>query len=156
MDDYRPVGLQRRLERRAQLGDAVAVERAHVGEIELLEEEPWRGVGLDRRLDLGAEALELAPETERQLRQPLLDVLARVVEARAQAQPLERARDRADVGRDRHPVVVEDDHDRGLQPARVVQSLERDPAVSAPSPITATTLPSSPTPWRIASLRPTA
>ena len=30
------------------------------------------------------------------------------------------------------------------------------PPVSAPSPITATTLPSSPIPWRIASLSPTA
>ena len=106
----------------------MAVERAHVGEVELLEEQAGRGVGLDRRLDLGADPADLAAEPERQLRQPVLDLLAGVVEARVGAQALERARERADVRRDRHAVVVEDDHDRRLQAAGVVQRLEGDAA----------------------------
>jgi hypothetical protein len=112
----------------AQRVHVVTVDHAHVGEVELLEEEPRRPVGLDRRLDLRAEALDSFAEAERQLRQPILDPLARVPEARVEADPVEVAREGADVGRDRHPVVVEDDHDRGLQPSGRVQRLVSDAA----------------------------
>ena len=128
MHDHRAIRGERRLEVLAQDGDVVAVERAHVGEVQLLEQQPRRRVGLDRRLDLGADALDLPPEAERQLGQARLDLLAGVVQARVCAQALKRARERADVRRDRHAVVVEDDHDRGLQAAGVVQRLERHPA----------------------------
>ena len=128
VDDDRPVGGERGLERAAQGADVVAVDRPDVGEVELLEQQARRGVGLDRRLDLRAEPLDLAAEAERQLRQPALDVLAGVVEPRVEARALEQARERADVRRDRHPVVVEDDHDRRLQAAGVVERLERDAA----------------------------
>jgi hypothetical protein len=51
-----------------------------------------------------------------------------VPELRVQADAVEVARQRADVGRDRHAVVVEDDDDRRAQAARLVDGLERDPA----------------------------
>ena len=41
-------------------------------------------------------------------------------------------------------------------PPALCNASNATPPVSAPSPITATTLPSSPTPRRIASFRPTA
>ena len=115
-------------QRLAQGVHVVAVDHAHVGEVELLEEEARRPVGLDRRLDLRAEPLDPPAEPERQLGQPVLDPLAGVVEARVEADPVEVARERADVGRDRHPVVVEDDHDRRLQAAGGVQRLVGDAA----------------------------
>ena len=56
VDDDRPVGLERLPQRPAQVGDVVAVDHAHVGDVELLEEQARRPVGLDRRLDLRARA----------------------------------------------------------------------------------------------------
>ena len=82
---------------RAQCGDVVTVDHAHVGEVELLEQQPGGPVGLDRRLDLGAEPLDLTTEAERQLGEPLLDVLAGVVQARVEPEVVEVARERADV-----------------------------------------------------------
>ena len=114
--------------RLAQGADIVAVDDADVGEVELLEEEPGGPVGLERRLDLRAEPLDPAAQAHRQLGQARLDVLASMPEARVEADAVEVARERADIGRDRHPVVVEDDHDRRLQPAGVVQRLESDAA----------------------------
>ncbi len=106
----------------------MAVDDADVGEVELLEEQARRPVGLDRGLDLGAEPLERAPEAERKVGQPLLGLRAGLVPARVQPHAVEVAGDRADVGRDRHAVVVEHDHDRRLQPAGVVQRLVGDAA----------------------------
>ena len=128
VDDDRAVGIEGALQRRPQRFHVVTVDRSHVGEVELLEEESGSRVRLDRRLDLGPEAPDAIAEAERELGQARLDVLACVIEARVGAQALKRAGDRADVGRDRHPVVVEDDDDRGLQAAGVVQGLEGDAA----------------------------
>jgi hypothetical protein len=58
----------------------------------------------------------------------VLDLLARVPELGMQADALEVARQRADVRRDRHPVVVEDDDDRRLRAAGLGDRLERDAA----------------------------
>ena len=76
----------------------------------------------------GPEPLDPLAEAERQLGEAVLDPLAGVVEARVEPDPVEVARERADVGRDRHAVVVEDDHDRRLQAARGVQRLVGDAA----------------------------
>ena len=121
-------GGQRLIERPAQVGDVVAVDDAHVGEAELLEQQARRPVGLERGLDLRAEALDPAAEAEREPRQPLLDVLAGVEPARVQPDPVEVVGERADVRRDRHAVVVENDHDRRVEAARVVQGLVGDAA----------------------------
>jgi hypothetical protein len=128
VDDHRPVGLQRLRKRTAQGGHVVAVDHAHVGEVELLEEEPRRPVGLHRGLHLGSEPLDPAAQAERQVGEPLLGAGAGLVQARVEPDPLEVAGDRPDVRRDRHAVVVEHDHDRRLQPARVVERLIGDPA----------------------------
>jgi len=128
VDDDRAFGLEGLGQCAAERADVVPVDHAHVGEVELLEEEAGRPVGLDRGLDLGAEALDPPADAERQFRQPVLEVLAGVVEPRVEADPVEGAREGADVRRDRHPVVVEDDHDRRLQAARRVEGLVGDTA----------------------------
>ena len=132
VNDDRALGGEGVGQRPSQGGDVVTVDDAHVGEVELLEEQSRCPVGLDRRLDLGAEALDAAAEAERQLRQPLLDLLARGMQARVQAVVVEVAAERADVRRDRHAVVVEDDHHRRLQAAGLVQRLEGDASGQRP------------------------
>ncbi len=57
-----------------------------------------------------------------------LDVLARVPELRVEADAVEVAAERADVGRDRHAVVVEHHHDRRAEAAGLRDRLERDAA----------------------------
>ena len=74
----------------------------------------------------GAEPLDPPPQPERQLGEPVLDPLAGVVEARVEADPVEVAGKGADVGGNGHPVVIEDDHHRGLHAAGGVQGLVGD------------------------------
>ncbi len=128
MDDDRSAGVEPLPQRGAERDDVVAVDRAHVGEVELLEEESRRPVGLDRRLQLGPEPLDLAAEAERQLGEPLLGVRARLVEALVEPRALEVARDCADVRGNRHAVVVDDDHHRRLQASGMVERLVGDTA----------------------------
>ena len=64
VDDDRAVGLERVADRAPQRGDVVAVDDPDVGEVELLEEQAGRPVGLDRGLDLRAEPLD-APRRAR-------------------------------------------------------------------------------------------
>ena len=80
VDDDRAVGVERPRAWRSAVTSWPSIG-PDVGEVELLEEEPGRGVGLDRGLDLGAQLLDPSAEAERQLREPLLDLLAGVVEA---------------------------------------------------------------------------
>ena len=122
------VGLEGLAQGLAQGVHVVAVDHAHVGEVELLEEETGCPVGLDRRLDLRPQPFDPPAQPQRQLGQPVLDPLAGVVEARVEPHPVEVARERTDVGRDRHAVVVEDDHDRRLQASGGVQRLVSDAA----------------------------
>ena len=98
VDDDRAVGLEGLAQGLAQGVHVVAVDHAHVGEVELLEEEARRPVGLDRRLDLRPQPFDPLAEPQRQLGQPVLDPLAGVVEARVEPHPVEVARERADVG----------------------------------------------------------
>ena len=128
VDDDGALGGEGILERLAKGRHVVAVDHAHVGEVELLEHQAWGPVGLDRRLDLGPEALDPLAQAQGQPRQPGLDVLACVVEALVETDAVEVGVERADVGRDRHPVVVQHDHHRRLQAAGVVERLERHPA----------------------------
>ena len=123
-----PVRVERVAHRLAHRADVVAVDHADVGQVELLEQEARRPVGLQRLLQDRAEALEALAHPDRQARQRLLDVLARVVELRVQPDAVEVAGQSADVRRDRHAVVVQHDHDRQVQPAGVVERLERDAA----------------------------
>ena len=128
MHDHRPLGRQRLAQRAAQRADVVAVDHAHVGEVELLPPQPGRPERLDRLLEVGPEPLERGADPGRQLGQPALDPLAGVPQLRVQPDAVEVPRHRADVGRDRHPVVVEDDDDRGPLAAGLVDGLEGDAA----------------------------
>ena len=67
-------------------------------------------------------------DAARQPRELLLHALARLPQARVEPDAVEVARQRADVGRDRHPVVVEDHDDRRAEAAGLVDRLERDAA----------------------------
>ncbi len=97
VDDDGAVGVKGLAESIAQRVDVVAVDHAHVGEVELLEEEAGRPVGLDCRLDLRPEPFDPLAEAERQLGQPVLDALAGVVETAVEPHPVEVAREGADV-----------------------------------------------------------
>ena len=127
VDDDGPIGLERVADRPSERADVVAVDHPDVGEVELLEKEPRRPVGLDRRFQLWPQALDPLPEAERKPRERVLHALAGVVEAGVQPEAVEVARERADVRRDRHPVVVQHDHDRRLEAAGVVKGLVGDP-----------------------------
>ncbi len=131
VDDDRPLGAQGVPDRATQRAHVVAVDHADVREVQLLEQQPGRRVGLDRRLDLRAEPLDPLAH-ERQPGQALLDPLTCVVEARVEAEALEVACESADVRRDRHPIVVEDDDDRSLEPAGVMERLIGDAAGQRP------------------------
>ena len=128
VDDDGPICHERLAERAAERGDVVTVDHSHVRQVELLEEKARRVVGLDRRLHLRPEPLDAAAETERKLRQPFLRRGACFVEAGIETDALEVAGESADVGRDRHAVVVEDDHHRRLQSAGVMERLVSDAA----------------------------
>ena len=128
VDHHRALGVESLRQGLSQGGDVVPVDHPDVGQVELLEEEPRGCVRLDRGLHLGAQLLDAPAKAERQLREALLGGGAGLVEPAVQTDALEVARDRPDVGRDRHPVVVEDDHHRRLQPAGVMQRLIGDPA----------------------------
>ena len=104
----------------------VTVDHAHVGEVELLPPQSGRPERLDRLLEMWAEALELGADPRRELGETALDVLARMPQLGVQAHAVEVARQRTDVGRDRHAVVVEEHDDRRAGPARLVHRLERD------------------------------
>ena len=104
------------------------VDHAHICEVEFLPPEPGRPEGLDRLLDGRAEPLERRSDSDWELRQPTLDALARVPQLRVEADPVEVARQRTDVRRDRHSVVVEQDDDRCPLATRLVHGLKRDAA----------------------------
>ena len=63
-----------------------------------------------------------------QLRELLLDALARLPQPRVQPDAVHVARQRAHVGRDRHAVVVQDHDDRRAEAAGLRDGLERDAA----------------------------
>jgi hypothetical protein len=122
--DHGAVGLERLPDRLPERLHVVAVDDAHVGEVELLEEETRRPVRLQRLLQDRAEPLHLAADPGRQLRERLLNTLARVVQLRVEAHSVEEPRESAHVRGDRHAVVVHHDHDRHVHSARVQERLE--------------------------------
>jgi hypothetical protein len=128
VDDHGSLGLEGGAHRLADGAHVVAVDDAHVGPVELLPPQAGLPQGLDRLLELRAEALEAGADPAGQPRELFLDALARLPQARVQPHPVEVAGERADVGRDRHPVVVEDHDDRGAEAAGLVDRLEGDAA----------------------------
>ena len=128
VDDDGALGLERGAQRAAQRAHVVAVDDAHVGPVELLPEQAGRPERLDRLLQLRAEPLERRADARGQLGEPLLDALARLPEPGLEPDAVEVARQRADVRRDRHAVVVEDDDERRAEAAGLVDRLERDAA----------------------------
>ena len=77
---------------------------------------------------MGTETLERVADPGRELGQPALDALAGVPQLRVEADAIEIPRHGADVGGDRHPVVVEHDDDRRALPPGLVNRLEGDAA----------------------------
>ncbi len=126
--DHGPLGGQSLAQRAAQGADVMAVDDAHVGEVQLLPPEPGGPEGLDRLLEVRPQALERVADAGRELGEPALDALAGVPQLGVEADAVEVARQRADVGRDRHPVVVEHDDDRRPLAAGLVDRLEGDSA----------------------------
>ena len=126
--DHRALRGQSLTQGRPERFDVVSVDHAHVGPVELLPPKSRRPEGLDRLLQVRPEALEGRADADRQPRQAPLDLGAGVPQLGVQADAVEVARQRADVGCDRHAVVVEHDHDRRAEAARLADRLEGDPA----------------------------
>src|SRR5204862_6315845 len=96
MHDDRAARVEGLADRLAERVDVVAVDDADVGQVELLEEEAWRPVGLDRLLDHRPEVLEPLPDAGRKLGEPLLEPLAPAVKLWVQAHAGVVAREGAD------------------------------------------------------------
>ncbi len=128
VDDDGPFRGQGVVQRLAQRADIVAVDHPDVGEVELLPPQARGPKRLQRLLDVRAKAFECRPDPHRQACQPALEVLARVPQRRVQADAVELPRERPHIGGDRHPIVVEQDHDRGSPAAGVLDRLEGHPA----------------------------
>ena len=126
VDDDGALGLERGAQRLADRAHVVAVDDAHVGPVELLPPQAGLPERLDRLLDLWPEALERGADPARQTRELLLDALAGLPQPRVEPDAVEVARQRTDVRRDRHPVVVEDHDHRRAEAAGLVDRLERD------------------------------
>ena len=132
MHDHRSLGRQRLAQRAAQLAHVVAVDHAHVGEVELLPPQARGPEGLDRLLDVGPEPLERGTEPGRQLGQAALDALAGVPQLRVEPDAVEISRHGAHIGRDRHAVVVQNHDDRRSLSAGLVHGLEGHAAGQGP------------------------
>ncbi len=99
--------------------DVVAVDRAEVAEPQLLEQD----AGGEERLDTLLPLADDRRDRRRRRLQQLADLVAQAVVERV---PLDRRQvlvHRTDVGRDRHLVVIEHDHDVALRVAGVVEPL---------------------------------
>ena len=126
VDDHGTASGQRLAQGASDRAYVVSVDHADVGEVELLPPQSRGPEGLERLLDVRPEALERGADADGQLGQPLLELLAGPPELGVQPDPVEIARERAHVGRDRHPVVVEHDDDRSPLAAGLVDRLEGD------------------------------
>ena len=105
----------------------VPVHDADVSEAQLLEEQPGHEQRLHRLLDVFAETVGLRADGGDARNAPL-DVFAQARESRVEADAVEVQLKGADVGADRHLVVVDDHHERGAQMPRLIHRLEGDAA----------------------------
>ena len=110
-------------QRLAELLHVVAVDRAEVPEAELLEEHPGGKEVLGALLDVLREFHQALAEDVPRLEGQVLDRLPHPVGERARDEAAQRLADGADVGRDRHPVVVDDEEDVTVGVAGVVHPL---------------------------------
>ena len=104
------------------LGDVVPIDRAEIAEAELFEQHSRRPQILDTLFDVLREVDELLAADE--VRCPLDHVLHALAHAHADRAGDDRAEvfvDRADVGRDRHAIVVQHDDDVTARIAGVVE-----------------------------------
>ena len=133
VDDARPLERRHQLQRVHHPGDVVARDRAEVAEAQLFEQHPRRPQILDALLDRLGELDQARPPDEvRRFLDHRLDPLADAVGDRARDNRSEVLVDGADVGGDRHPVVVEDHDEIATGVPRVVHRLVRQPARQRP------------------------
>ncbi len=112
------------LERMLQLVEVVAVEDADVGDPDVLEEPDLGPAALEALLRPG-EQLECRLADERDARQRSLGGRLRLLVGPRQAHLVEAGREPADRWADAHLVVVQDDQQRVLGVAEVVERLHR-------------------------------
>ncbi len=126
--EHRAVGGKHGAQHLAQMRDIVAVERGRAHDAELFEDHGMRNDELLHRF------LHVAPDVGERLAhgarafQMLLHVVARLTVLRGRAHGAEVLHERADVVRDGHLVVVEDDDHGRLGLPDVVERLERHAA----------------------------
>jgi hypothetical protein len=104
----------------------VTVHHADVGEPELLEDEPGTEEGLHALLDVAAQTIGPGAD-RRDAGDGAFHVFAQTSEPRVEAEAVEVELKAADVGLDRHLVVVQDDDQRRAQLPGLVHRLESHP-----------------------------
>ncbi len=122
MQQARPLQLPDGAQRLHEIGQVVAVDRPEVIEAELLEQHPRRRDALDFAL----RAVRQVPH-RRELAQHLLAVAAQPGVGAAGENPGEVLRERADVGRDRHLVVVQHHEQIDRHRPRMVERFVGEP-----------------------------
>ena len=127
MDDDRAVSGEGSFKRLAQSCDVVAVDDTDVGPVELFPKEARRPECLQRLLELGAKLLDLGADAGREVTEAILYPFAGMPKLGVQPNAGEVARERADVGGDRHAVVVQHDNHRRTEAAGLVNRLEGHP-----------------------------
>jgi hypothetical protein len=126
VDEERPLHELQALERLDQEGDVVPVERAEVLEAQLLEQHAG-DQNAAHPLERAAGELPRALADPRDLPHDVPDLGFETLVGRGRQKPRQVLRERPDVLRDRHAVVVDDDHQVPLEVSRLVQALEGEP-----------------------------
>ena len=124
VDEARSIELAHHREGLEQRVDVVAIDRAEVSEAELLEQHTGGEEGFHALLPLPHDR----SDRTRGAVHELADLRADPVVERIALDRRQVLVHRADVWRDRHLVVVEDDHDVAIRVARVVETFVREPA----------------------------
>src|SRR6266550_2343016 len=121
------------IERMQHLADVVTVDRSEVAEAQLLEQHPRRPEILDALFHVLRKVDELlAADDMRRALDQMLDPFADPHGDRARDDRAEVFVERADVGRDRHAVVVQHDDDVSARVAGVVERFVRQAAGHRP------------------------
>ena len=111
----------------------MSVDDPDVLETELLEQHAWNQCGLHALLDVFAHGVDALPDPGEPLH-PAFQIAAQAEQGGLGAQSGEVGADGSHIPLDGHLVVVQDNHQRRLQVAGLVQTLVGHPPVKAPSP----------------------
>ena len=127
MDEERAVVVLVPLEQVDEEIEIMPVVGSEVLEAELLEQRPRHNHVLEELLHVAGHAVELSADERDAIHDPSRQILGLVVRLPFD-DPVQVARHGPDIGRDRHVVVVQDDHQLAFEMAGLVEAFQRQPA----------------------------